>query len=101
MRIATIYTSKILLCFFSIVTFLLLLVIHVYIIVFWHLTRVVSMLKPVYGFTFMKRSHEVFKKRVGMAFVLVFEYLTIYRVDEVPFSGRRCTTGGFCEDCSC
>lgn len=60
-----------------VVIFVLFLVVHVYISALWHLASVVSVLEPLYGFGAMKKSFELLKGRVRMAFVLVFGYFVI------------------------
>ncbi|KAM3343048.1 hypothetical protein BC332_03543 [Capsicum chinense] len=59
------------------VVFILFLVVHVYISALWLLSSVVSVLEPVYGIGAMKKSYELLKGRTGMAFFLVFGYLSI------------------------
>ncbi|KAL6282951.1 hypothetical protein ACE6H2_013880 [Prunus campanulata] len=68
--------NPLLLLFSGVVLFLLFLVVHVYITVVWHLASVVSVLEPVYGFAAMKKSYELLKGKIGMAFLLVFGYLS-------------------------
>jgi hypothetical protein len=53
----------------------LFLVAHVYITALWHLASVVSVLEPIYGFAAMKKSYELLKGKLRMAFTLVFVYL--------------------------
>ncbi|CAB4307166.1 unnamed protein product [Prunus armeniaca] len=60
--------NPLLLLFSGVVLFLLFLVVHVYITVVWHLASVVSVLEPVYGFAAMKKSYELLKGKIGMAF---------------------------------
>ncbi|XVF46027.1 hypothetical protein PTKIN_Ptkin02bG0255100 [Pterospermum kingtungense] len=65
----------------SLFTFMAILVlflgVHVYITALWHLASVVSVLEPIYGLAAMKKSYELLKGRVKMAFILVFVYLAI------------------------
>lgn len=76
--IIAIDTQNAVLFFFSmVVIFVLFLVVHVYISALWHLASVVSVLEPLYGFGAMKKSFELLKGRVRMAFVLVFGYFVI------------------------
>jgi len=63
-----------------IVIVVLFLGVHVYITALWHLASVVSVLEPLYGFAAMKKSYELLKGRVMMAFILVFAYLAICAV---------------------
>ena len=57
-----------------VVIFLFFVVVHVYITALWHLTSVVSVLEPVYGFVTMKKSYELLKGKTRMATALVFVY---------------------------
>ncbi|XP_004293771.1 PREDICTED: uncharacterized protein LOC101293075 [Fragaria vesca subsp. vesca] len=68
--------NPLLLLFSGLAIFVLFLVVHVYITALWHLASVVSVLEPVYGFAAMRKSYELMKGKTGMAFVLVFGYLT-------------------------
>ncbi|XP_059657192.1 uncharacterized protein LOC132303782 [Cornus florida] len=93
--------------FALIVIFILFLVVHVYITALWHLASVVSVLEPVYGFAAMKKSYELLKGKIGMAFVLVFGYMAICGVINGVFGSvvvhgglfygvfARITVGGF------
>lgn len=66
------------LLFFSIMVMLVLyLGVHVYITAWWHLASVVSVLEPIYGFSAIKKSHELLKGRVRMACLFVFCYLSV------------------------
>lgn len=86
--------NPILLLFSGLVVFVLFLVVHVYITALWHLASVVSVLEPVYGFAAMKKSYELMKGKTGMAFVLVFGYLTTCGLIGVVF-GTVVVHGGY------
>ncbi|RXH88443.1 hypothetical protein DVH24_000042 [Malus domestica] len=67
----------------GIVKFLIFLVVHDYITALWHLAYVVSVLKPIYEFAAMKKRYELLKGRVVLAFLPIFDYLTIYEIIDV------------------
>ncbi|KAL8108651.1 uncharacterized protein LOC141672049 [Apium graveolens] len=69
--------NPVLFVFSVIVVFLLFLVVHVYITALWHLASVVSVLEPIYGFAAMKKSYELLKGKIGLAFFMVFGYLLV------------------------
>lgn len=69
--------NPVLFVFSVIVVFVLFLVVHVYITALWHLASVVSVLEPIYGFAAMKKSYELLKGKIGLAFFMVFGYLVI------------------------
>lgn len=69
--------NPVLFVFSVIVVFVLFLVVHVYITALWHLASVVSVLEPVYGFAAMKKSYELLKGKIGLAFFMVFGYLVV------------------------
>ncbi|XP_022727053.1 uncharacterized protein LOC111282986 [Durio zibethinus] len=74
-------TQNALLSFLAFMVILVLFLgVHVYITALWHLASVVSVLEPVYGLAAMKKSYELLKRRVKMAFILVFGYLAICAV---------------------
>ncbi|KAM7256814.1 hypothetical protein ACFE04_012555 [Oxalis oulophora] len=78
MFVVAVETDKTMLALFALVVVcLLFLVVHVYITALWHLASVVSVLEPVYGFAAMKKSYELLKGKVRMAFKLVFGYLIV------------------------
>lgn len=69
--------NPVLFVFSVIVVFVLFLVVHVYITALWHLASVVSVLEPIYGFAAMKKSYELLKGKIGLAFFMVFGYLLV------------------------
>ncbi|KAL1833872.1 hypothetical protein DCAR_0104005 [Daucus carota subsp. sativus] len=69
--------NPVLFVFSVIVVFVLFLVVHVYITALWHLASVVSVLEPIYGFAAMKKSYELLKGKIGLAFFMVFGYLVV------------------------
>lgn len=69
--------NPVLFVFSVIVVFVMFLVVHVYITALWHLASVVSVLEPVYGFAAMKKSYELLKGKIGLAFFMVFGYLVV------------------------
>ncbi|KAG4114432.1 hypothetical protein ERO13_D12G046101v2 [Gossypium hirsutum] len=71
-------TQNIVLSFLAFMVILVLFLgVHVYITALWHLASVVSVLEPIYGLAAMKKSYELLKGRINMAFILVLGYLAI------------------------
>ncbi|MBA0688190.1 hypothetical protein Goari_005993, partial [Gossypium aridum] len=74
-------TQNIVLSFLAFMVILVLFLgVHVYITALWHLASVVtvvSVLEPIYGLAAMKKSYELLKGRINMAFILILGYLAI------------------------
>ncbi|KAH1072568.1 hypothetical protein J1N35_024896 [Gossypium stocksii] len=74
-------TQNIVLSYLAFMVILVLFLgVHVYITALWHLASVVSVLEPIYGLAAIKKSYELLKGRINMAFILVLGYLAICSV---------------------
>ncbi|KAL3616725.1 hypothetical protein CASFOL_039119 [Castilleja foliolosa] len=93
--------------FSAVVSFILFIVVHVYISALWHLASVVSVLEPLYGFAAMKKSYELLSGKTKTGFFIVFVYLAACGVINGVFGSvvvhggddygvmTRIVTGGF------
>ncbi|KAG5627178.1 hypothetical protein H5410_012396 [Solanum commersonii] len=73
------------------------LVVHVYLSALWHLASVITVLEPIQGLTAFKKSYELLKGKIRMAFVLVLGYLVIFGVISSAF-GSIVVDGGANKD---